>query len=252
MIDVIEKPEIRSYPNLPELSRAAAEFIAELAEARIEERNIFTLVLSGGSTPRLLYEELARQPISKRIEWPKTHIFWGDERYVPADHPESNYGLAFRALVSKVNVPPENVHRILTESVSASAAAVAYEKTLRYFFHPPVGSEDNRYFPSFDLVLLGLGQDGHTASLFPGDTALKEKYRWVLGVDSASTSPAVPRVTLTLPVLNRADCVIFLVSGSRKKEVFEEIMNNPEATAYPAARVRPSGRLLWFVDEWLV
>jgi len=251
VIDVIRKPEIQTYPGLEDLSRAAAEFIAELAEARIEERSIFTLVLSGGSTPRLLYEELARQPISKRIEWPKTYIFWGDERYVPVNHPESNYGLALRALVSKVNIPPENVHRILTESVSASAAAVAYEETLRYFFRTPVGNEDNRYFPSFDLVLLGLGQDGHTASLFPGDAALEEKYRWVVGVDSASASPPVPRITLTFPVLNRADCIIFLVSGSRKKEVFEEIMNNPETTAYPAARVRPSGRLLWFVDEWL-
>jgi len=251
VIDVIRKPKIRTYLGLEDLSRAAAEYICQIAEEAIRKRGIFTFVLSGGSTPRLLYEELASQPISKRIEWPKTHIFWGDERYVPVDHPESNYGLAFRALVSKVDIPPENVHRILTETVSASTAAVAYEKTLRYFFRPPVGSEDDRYFPSFDLVLLGLGHDGHTASLFPGDAALEEKYRWVVGVDSASASPPVPRITLTFPVLNRAACIIFLVSGSRKKVVFEEIMNNPETTAYPAARVRPSGRLLWFVDEWL-
>ena len=247
-----KNPEIRSYPSLPELSRAAAEFIAALAKATIKNRNIFTLVLSGGSTPRLLYEELARQPISKRIDWQKTHVFWGDERYLPPDHPDSNYALAFQALVSKVDIPTANVHRVITESDSANAAAEDYEKTLRHFFRHPGGSEDQPYLPSFDLVLLGLGQDGHTASLFPGDAALEEKYRWVVAVDGASASPPVPRVTLTFPVLNKAECVIFLVSGSDKKEVFAEIMNNPGTAVYPAARVRPSGRLLWFIDEWLV
>ena len=247
-----KKPEIRSYPSLPELSRAAAEFICDLAEARIKEKNIFTLVLSGGSTPRLLYEELARQAISKRIDWQKTHIFWGDERYLPPDHPDSNYRLAFQTLVSKVDIPPANLHQILTEGRSANGAAEAYEKTLRHFFRPSAGSEEHTYLPSFDLVLLGLGEDGHTASLFPGDAALEEKYRWVVTVDGASASPPVPRITLTLPVLNKAECVIFLVSGSDKKEVFAEIINNPGTAAYPAARVRPSGRLLWFIDEWLM
>jgi len=246
------KPEIRCFPNLADLSRAAAEYICEIAEEAIKKRNIFTLVLSGGSTPRLLYEELACQAISKRIDWQKTHIFLGDERYLPPDHPDSNYALAFQALVSKLDIPPANVHRVITERDSANAAAEDYEKTLRHFFRPPAGSEDQPYLPSFDLVLLGLGQDGHTASLFPGDSALEEKYRWVVAVDGASASPPVPRVTLTFPVLNKAECVIFLVSGSDKKEVFAEIMNNPGTTAYPAARVRPSGRLLWFIDEWLV
>jgi len=246
------KPEIRCFPSLSELSRAAAEFICDLAEARIKEKNIFTLVLSGGSTPRLLYEELASQTISKRIDWQKTHIFWGDERYVPPDHPDSNYRLAFQTLVSKVDIPLANLHRIPTESRSANGAAEAYEKILRHFFRPPEGSEEDTYLPSLDLVLLGLGRDGHTASLFPGDAALEEKYRWVVAVDGASASPPVPRITLTLSVLNKADCVIFLVSGSRKKEVFEEIMNHPGTAAYPAARVRPSGRLVWFIDECLV
>ena len=246
------KPEILTYPSLEDLSRAAAEYICEIAEEAIKERDIFTLVLSGGSTPRLLYEELARQPISKRIDWQKTHIFWGDERYLPPDHPDSNYALAFQAFVSKVDIPPANVHRVLTESDSANAAAEDYEKTLRRFFQHPAGSQDQPYLPSFDLVLLGLGQDGHTASLFPGDAALEEKYRWVVAVDGASASPPVPRVTLTFPVFNKAECVIFLVSGSSKQEVFAEIMNNPGTAAYPAARVRPSGKLLWFIDERLV
>ncbi len=237
---------------MPELSLAAAEFIADLAEASIKQRNIFTLVLSGGSTPRLLYEELASQTISKRIDWQKAHFFWGDERYLPKNHPESNFALAFQLLIAKVDVPPANIHRVITESDSAQAAAEAYEKTLGRFFGPPVGSEASPYFPSFDLVLLGLGQDGHTASLFPGDAALEEKYRWVVAVDNTKASPPVPRITLTLPVLNKARCVIFLASGSNKREVFQRIVNNPEIAPYPAARVRPSGRLLWFIDELLV
>ncbi|MCG6916021.1 MAG: 6-phosphogluconolactonase [Deltaproteobacteria bacterium] len=249
---MIRKPEIRTYPSLEDLSRAAADYICETAEEAIKERNIFTLVLSGGSTPRLLYEELASQPISPRIDWQRTHLFWGDERFLPPDHPDSNFALAFKSLISKVDLPPSNINRILTESRSAHAAAEAYEETLRHFFRPPAGSEEDMNFPSFDLVLLGLGRDGHTASLFPGDAALEETYRWVVAVDGATASPPVPRITLTLPVLNQADCVVFLVSGSRKKGVFEEILNNPATAAYPAARVRPSGRLLWFIDELLV
>ena len=245
------KPEIRCFPKLSDLSRAAAEFITELAEARIRERNLFTLVLSGGSTPRLLYEKLASQPISTRIDWQSTHLFWGDERFLPPDHPDSNFALAFRSLISKVDLPPTNINRILTESRSAHAAAEAYEKTLGRFFRPPAGSEEDQFFPSFDLVLLGLGQDGHTASLFPGDAALEEACRWVVAVDGTSASPPVPRITLTFPVFNKARCVIFLAAGSNKKEVFQEIINNPETAPYPAARVRPSGRLLWFIDERL-
>ena len=246
------KPEIRCFPKLSDLSKAAAEFIAKLAEVSIRERNLFTLVLSGGSTPRLLYEEMASQPLSTRIDWQRTHLFWGDERFLPPNHPDSNFALAFKSLISKVDLPPTNINRILTESRSVQAAAEAYEKTLRHFFRPPAGSEEDMSFPSFDLVLLGLGRDGHTASLFPGDAALEETYRWVVAVDGATASPPVPRITLTLPVLNQADCVIFLVSGSGKREVFQEIMKNPRTSACPAAGVRPSGRLLWFVDELLV
>jgi 6-phosphogluconolactonase len=246
------KPEIRCFPKLSDLSRAAAEFICEIAEEAIKERNIFTLILSGGSTPRLLYEELASQAISKRIDWQHTHLFWGDERFLPADHPDSNFALAFKALISNVDLPPANINRILTESRSVHAAAEDYEKTLRHFFRTSAGNKEDTHLPSLDLVLLGLGQDGHTASLFPGDEALEEKNRWVVAVDGVRASPPVPRITLTLPFLNKADCVIFLVSGSRKKEVFEEIMNNPGTAAYPAARVIPSGRLLWFIDERLV
>ena len=245
------KPEISCFQHLSDLSRAAAEFICELAEARIKDKNIFTLVLSGGSTPRLLYEELASQPIASRIDWQHTHLFWGDERFLPPDHPDSNFSLAFTSLISTVDLPPENINRVPTEIGSAQAAAEGYEKTLREFFPPAGGSEQEPYFPSFDVVLLGLGQDGHTASLFPGEAALEEMERWVLAVDGAKASPPVERVTLTLPAINKAGYVIFLASGSNKREVFQQVVNNPETSAYPAAKVKPSGRLLWFIDEGL-
>ena len=245
------KSEIRCFPNLSDLSRAAAEFICELAEAKIRERNIFTLVLSGGSTPRLLYEELASQPIASKIDWHHTHLFWGDERFLPPDHPDSNFSLVFKSLISKVELPPANINRIPTEIGSTQAAAEGYERTLRKFFPPAVGSKEEPYFPSFDLVLLGLGQDGHTASLFPGEAALEERDRWVVAVDGANASPPVERITLTLPAINKARYVIFLASGSNKREVFQQVVNNPETSSYPAARVKPSGRLVWFIDEGL-
>jgi 6-phosphogluconolactonase len=148
-----------------------------------------------------------------------------------------------------VDIPPANINRIPTEIDSAQAAAEGYEKTLRKFFPPAVGSEEGRYFPSFDLVLLGLGQDGHTASLFPGEAALEERDRWVVAVEGSSASPPVPRITLTLPVINEAKCVLFLASGSNKLKVLQEILNNPHSAIYPAAHVRPAGKLLWFIDE---
>ena len=248
---MIKKPEIRSYSSLSELSLATAEFIAELAEARIKERNIFTLVLSGGSTPRQLYEELANQPISNRIDWQHTHLFWGDERCVPPNHPDSNFALAYETMISKVVVPPANVHRIPAETDSPKAAAEKYEKSLREFFRVATEPDSPRTFPSFDLVLLGLGEDGHTASLFPCDAALEEKTKWAVAVDGSTAAPSIPRVSLTLPVLNEARHVLFLASGASKRKVFREILNNPEKTGYPAARVEPSGRLLWFIDELL-
>ena len=245
------RPEIRSYPTLFDMSRAAADFIAQLAEARIKERGIFTFVLSGGTTPRLLYEELAKESHVSRVDWQHTHLFWGDERFLPPDHPESNFALAFESLISEVDVPPGNIHRIPTEIGSVQAVAEGYEKTLRTFFPPAIGSEGEPYFPDFDLVLLGIGQDGHIASLFPADAALEEKERWVVAVDGANASPPVPRITLTLPAINKARNVIFLAAGSNKREVFQQVVNNPETSAYPAARVKPSGSLLWFIDEWL-
>ncbi len=243
------KPEIHRYSSLEDLSRAAAEYICEIAKGAVKERGIFTFVLSGGTTPRLLYEELAKESFARRFDWQQTHLFWGDERCVPPDHPDSNFSLAFQTLISRVDVPPSNIHRITAATGSPNAVAGEYEKTLRAFFQAAGESYSSPSFPSFDLVLPGMGEDGHTASLFPGDKALEEKVNWVVAVECTSASPPVPRVTLTFPVINQGKCVLFLASGSNKLKVLQEILNNPHGATYPAARVQPSGKLLWFIDE---
>jgi 6-phosphogluconolactonase len=245
------KPEIHTHPSLKDLSRAAAKYICEIAEGAVKERGIFTFVLSGGATPRLLYEELTKEPYASRVAWQHTHIFWGDERCVPSDNPDSNFALSFQILISKVDVPPSNIHRIPATAGSPKAVAEEYEKTLREFFQPATESDSPMSFPSFDLVLLGMGVDGHTASLFPGDAALGERTRWVVAVEGTSASPPVPRITLTFPVINEAKCVLFLASGSRKLKLLQEILNSPHTATYPAAHVQPSGKLLWFIDEGL-
>lgn len=245
------KPEIRTHPNLENLSRAAAEYICEIAEGAIKERGIFTFVLSGGTTPRLLYEELAKEPYASRVDWQHTHLFWGDERCVPSDNPDSNFSLALQTLISKVDVPPSNIHRIPAATGSPKPVAAEYETTLREFFQVTAAGDPSTSFPSFDLVLMGMGVDGHTASLFPGDAALEERSSWVVAVEGSSASPPVPRITLTLPVINEAKCVLFLVSGSNKLKILQEILDNPHSSIYPAAHVRPAGKLLWFIDEGL-
>jgi 6-phosphogluconolactonase len=252
------KPEFNHYPDLDALSRAAAELLCTLAEEAVQQRGLFTVVLAGGKTPKRLYENLTGPPCDVRMPWPQIHLFWGDERCVPADHPDSNFGLAFRAMISRVPVPPENVHRIPGEIAPPESAAQAYEKILRGFFKPGItrhGSHPSRFggdrVPRFDLVLLGVGKDGHTASLFPGNPVLEEKDRWVAVVESPQGSPPVPRITLTLAVINRARCILFMVSGAEKRNVVHAILHTPEVAArlYPAARVRPEGRLVWFLDN---
>ncbi len=237
--------KIKRYHDLQELSREAARSILELARERVGERGIFTMALSGGNTPKILYEQLARYP--EKMPWSHTHLFWGDERCVDPDHPDSNYHMAYDALIAKVDIPAENVHRIPAEFPPPGDAASSYECILRDF--PLFSTVKDGVFPSFDLVLLGMGGDGHTASLFPGDPVLNEKERWVASVNAPDYMSPRERITLTLPVINQASCVVFLVSGSGKKEVFDMIHNDPENAArlYPAALVQPMGKLTWLV-----
>jgi 6-phosphogluconolactonase len=236
-------PEINSFDGIDEMSEAAAELVAGLAASAVREKGRFSLVLAGGGTPRTLYETLAKQPFVEQMPWERVHIFWGDERCVPPDHPDSNFAMAKETLLAGVAIPPDSIHRIQAEIDPPEAGAEEYEQTLRNFF---AGER-----PSFDLVLLGMGSDGHTASLFPCTSILEEEARWVEVVFPVYAVPPVPRVSLTLPLINQAENIAFLVSGPEKEKVAKEILDDPDAAAdtYPAARVRPQERLVWFISK---
>ena len=235
--------EIRVLTTPQELFSAAAEEVVRIADQSVKERGRFTIALSGGSTPKSLYNLLATNARTT-LPWDKMFFFWGDERHVPPGDSESNYRMAADTMLSKVPVPPANIFRFAAENPDATAVADAYEKTLRKFFQ--LGPEA---FPHFDLILLGLGPDGHTASLFPGSTALQEKRRLVVAnwVEKMQTH----RLTLTLPVLNAAYCVAFLVSGTDKATVLRSVLEeNVSAEQYPAKLVQPKdGKLIWFLDR---
>lgn len=238
------KPEIRIYTNSVELTAAAATEFAGLAARAVAANNRFTVALSGGSTPRSLYSLLATdESLRAKIPWPETHFFWGDERNVPPDNSENNYHMASEALLSKVPVPAENIHRMKSENPDPAAAAAEYEGELRGFFRLAAEA-----LPRFDLVLLGMGPDGHTASLFPDTAALEANDRLVVAnwVEKFKTN----RLTMTLPVLNNAATVMFLVSGSEKAEVLRAVLENGATKKFPAQLIQPvAGRLLWLVDE---
>ncbi len=235
---MLSEADIRILNTPQELFQAAAtEFIA-LASTAIRRHGKFTVALSGGSTPKSLYSVLARSA----LPWDKIFFFWSDERHVPPDHPDSNYRMAKEALLSKVPVPPENIFRVRAEEKDANVVAKDYEEALKLFFRLKPGE-----FPRFDLILLGLGPDGHTASLFPNTAALNETKRLVVAnwVEKFKTN----RITFTYPVLNYAACVIFLVSGGDKSEIVREVLENPGADL-PSQKVHPAnGRLLWLLDK---
>jgi 6-phosphogluconolactonase len=225
------------------LFEAAAEEVLHAAKDAVEQRGRFTIALSGGSTPKSLFNLLATNARTV-LPWDRTFFFWGDERHVPPTDPDSNYRMAEETMLSKIPVAAGNVFRIPTENPDAAAAAEAYEQTLRKFFQ--LGPAE---FPVFDLVLLGMGPDGHTASLFPGSAGLHEKARLVIAnwVDKMKTS----RLTLTLPVLNAARCVAFLVSGTDKAAVLKTVLEeDAPAEQYPSKLIRPNnGKLIWLVDR---
>jgi 6-phosphogluconolactonase len=231
------------------LAREVAERIAQLARASVESRGRFTLALSGGGTPLPTYRLLAHA-FADRIPWADVHVFWSDERCVPPEHPDSNFGAAFSSLLSRIPVPRHHVHRILGEVDPPSAAAVAYQEVLEGFFRPYDEPPDSQS-PTFDLALLGVGANGHTASLFPHAPALDERSRWALAVPDSPSPPRVPRVTLTFPVLNRSRRAFFLATGSDKREVVYRILGGrgpPSTAELPAAGIRAREELVWFLD----
>ena len=239
-------PEVRVVKGIGEIAREAAEEFSRRAEESVVGRGSFSVALSGGSTPRSLYVLLADpgEPYRARIPWDRIHFFWGDERQVPPDHPDSNYRMARVSLLSKVPLPPEHIHRIRTEWPDADEAAAEYEREIRSFFRLKRGER-----PRFDIILLGMGTDGHTASLFPGTDVLHEKERLVSAVRVEKLRSW--RISLTLPVLNHAASVIFLVSGAGKAGTLESVLYGPyRPDILPAQLIRPvSGHLLWLVDR---
>jgi 6-phosphogluconolactonase len=235
--------EIRKLATPQELFDAAAEEVVLAANEAIAARKRFTIALSGGSTPKSLYTLLASNARTA-MNWEQTFFFWGDERHVPPDDKDSNYRMAQEAMLSKVPVPTSNVFRVPAENPNADAAALAYEQTLRKFF-----SLEQDQPPRFDLILLGIGPDGHTASLFPETAALEEQSRLVVAnwVEKLQTS----RITFTLPVLNAARRVAFLVSGTDKAVVLRAVLqSDAPGEQYPSKLVQPKdGKLIWFLDN---
>ncbi len=230
--------ENRTFANAETLARDVAEWLCGLAQA---SDRAFAVCLSGGSTPRRLYELLADPPIVSRFPWRRTHWFWGDERFVPHDHRDSNYRMARDAFLSRVPVPDDNIHAVPTEGLSPNEAASAYETTLKRFYGADTLVPGR---PLFDVMLLGIGDDGHTASLFPGQPALQETKRWVVAVIGAK---AEARITLTYPVIDSSRELAFLVTGKDKQGVVARAQAGDRTL--PAAVVHPVGRLHWFTDR---
>ena len=235
------KPEVRILPDLEVLSREGAAIFLRLSEKCIPSKGRFVVALSGGATPRRSYSLLSEVPHRDQVDWQRVHFFWTDERCVPKEDEASNFKLAFDAFLSKVPVPEENLHRIRGEKEPAEGAE-GYEKEIGAFF----GREGS---PVFDLMILGVGEDGHTASLFPDSEALLETDKFVIPV--YLRRPGFDRVTLSLPVLNHGDHVLFLVSGRSKAAIVREILGKRgKRKNYPAGLVRPvNGRVIWLIDE---
>jgi 6-phosphogluconolactonase len=238
------KMDTRVLPDLDAVSRAAlGELLRSMRDA-VKERGVFAIALAGGRTPAKMYDLWAHaEGQGARTQWDKVHLFWGDERYVPRTDPLSNYRMARETLIEHVPIPPLNVHPMAgpEDFATPEKAAEAYEAELRKFF----GSAP----PILDVQLLGLGVEGHTASLFPGSPALEEKKRWVAAVEAPAKPPQ--RLTLTPVVLNQARNTFFLVCGADKHEIIVALRSEPESklSRYPASMIRPEGRVLWFLDK---
>jgi 6-phosphogluconolactonase len=228
---------IAFYPDGELLAQAAASLFVSQFKERMASS--FSVVLSGGSTPRRTYGDLAEKPFRDQIDWKCVHIFWGDERCVSLDDPRSNYKLAKDTLLSRVPIPESQIHPIYYGN-DADQSATEYELLLKNYFKNSA--------PNFDFVFLGLGTDGHTASLFPGSQALEERNRWAVAVHKEGDG--FDRVTLTLPVINHARMVAFLVEGEEKSEMVKNVLSSDRvASTLPAAYIKPlKGRLRWLID----
>jgi 6-phosphogluconolactonase len=236
------KMDARIFPDIDALSRSALEQALLILQESVTLRGRFAIALSGGRTPAKLYSLWAQaEKQARHTPWDRVHLFWGDERYVPPDDPQSNYRMARETLIAHVPIPESNVHAVPTNLPSPEQAAEAYESELHRFF----GSGP----AAFDLQLLGLGPEGHTASLFPGSPALEERQRWVMAVEVPAQPPL--RLTLTPAVLNCGRNTFFLIAGVDKREIIAALRNEPNSapSKYPAGRIQPLGPVIWFLDE---
>lgn len=241
------KPAIKEFKTADEMAEYAAEYVLKKAKDCVKEKGFFTIALSGGQTPIKLHMALAAAPFKEKMPWQKTYIFWGDDRCVPPTDIHSNYKMADDTLLSKISIPDGNIHRILAEIKPPEKAAQLYENDIKAFSKTYSGTE----LLSFDLQIMGIGFDGHTASLFPDDPILNENEKLVAAVNAPEDIPVKKRITFTLPLINNSDEIIFLVSGEEKIKLARKILNDPEKSRllYPAALVYPKGRLVWCLNE---
>ncbi|WP_413162182.1 6-phosphogluconolactonase [Capilliphycus salinus ALCB114379] len=231
------KKNIELFPSRDQLVERAKAIILDKIEPAIASRGLFSLVLAGGSTPKPLYEGLAAED----LPLDKIHIFWGDERYVAPDHPDSNEGMARQAWLERVPFPPENIHPMPTGGNDPLADAGQYDAELRRFFQVSEGE-----FPAFDVILLGMGDDAHTASLFPQTEALQVRDRLI----AVGNKAGQPRLTFTVPLINQAECVMFLVTGENKQPALTQVFaETADEMMYPSRAIQPQGELWWLLDE---
>ena len=231
-------PAVDVAEDAEALALRAARFVAA-SVSRAPGR--FSLNLSGGSTPKRIYELLGAGDLGVSPDWRKLHIFWGDERFVPMDHPDSNFRMAREALIDHVSIPPPQVHPVLTESGTPERAAALYEQTLQGFYGSKTLVPERALF---DVTLLGLGEDGHIASLFPGTQALGERRAWVTSIIGAKPEP---RISLTYPALESSGVILFVVSGEKKRDILARVLAND--LALPASRLSTGGTIRVFADR---
>ena len=234
--------QIAIYPDIDTISQQAAVYVARIAREAIVTRGRFTIALSGGNTPKKLYSLLAAEPYSSQIDWQLVDIFWSDERCVPPDDPESNYNMAHEVMLSRLSIPVAQVHRIPADRENRDAASLDYTRDMQRVF-------STNGIPEFDLIQLGMGPEGHTASLFPHQPSLHEKQRLVMPVSVPKPPP--DRLTFTPPILNAARNILFLATGADKADALHAVIEGPaNSDEYPAQVVRPpNGEVTWMVDS---
>jgi 6-phosphogluconolactonase len=239
---------LQIFPDSQTLAQSAADLWAQVARQAVQERGRFIVALSGGSTPRLLYQRLAQPPYQTELPWEQTHVYWGDERSVPSTHPESSYGAALQDLLQHVPILTTNIHRVKGEW-DARTAAGEYAGQLTQCANPV--DNPGRTWPRFDLVLLGMGSDGHTASLFPGPITEQEQTQPTMPVIAHYEDRPAQRITLTPLVFNDARLILFLVTGANKAETLAAVLHGPtDIVRYPAQRIQPhDGQLVWYIDQ---